>query len=106
MDVDAIAIGSGPGGLTAALALARAGEKVLVLEQHDTPGGWCHSFELGGYQFSPGVHYLGELGPEGRARAVYEGLGVGRHLTFLELNPDGYEHFVIGGERFDVPRGK
>ncbi len=36
VDYDAIIIGSGAGGLTAAVALAQAGKKVLVLEQHDT----------------------------------------------------------------------
>ena len=58
---DAIVIGSGAGGLTVAVALANAGQKVLVLEQHYLPGGWTHSFSLGGYRFSPGVHYLGQL---------------------------------------------
>ena len=58
---DAIIIGSGAGGLTAAVALAQAGKKLLVLEQHDRPGGWTHSFTLSGYRFSPGVHYIGDL---------------------------------------------
>ncbi|MBW2258607.1 MAG: NAD(P)-binding protein, partial [Deltaproteobacteria bacterium] len=48
-DFDAIVIGSGAGGLTAAVALARAGKKVIVFEQHYLPGGWCHSFTLEGY---------------------------------------------------------
>ena len=64
-DVDAVIIGSGAGGLAAALAMALAGKKVVVFEQHYLPGGWCQTFSLGGYRFSPGVHYIGELQPHG-----------------------------------------
>jgi all-trans-retinol 13,14-reductase len=103
--VDTVVIGSGPGGLTAAVALARAGQRVLVCEQHYLPGGWTHSFALEGYRFSPGVHYIGDLGPGGGVRRLYEGLGLSRDLEFRELNPDGFDHFLIAGERIDQPRG-
>lgn len=106
IDVDTVVIGSGAGGLTTALCLAQAGQRVLVLEQHYVPGGWCHSFKLDKYRFNPGVHYMGELGPGGRMRECYEGLGVAKDLRFLELNPDGYEHLQIAGERFDFPKGR
>ena len=105
-DYDIIVIGSGAGGLTAAVALARAGKKVLVLEQHDRPGGWTHSFTLQGYRFSPGVHYIGDLQEGGGLRRIYDGLDVSQDLAFVELNPDGYDHIVVGEKRVDFPKGK
>jgi len=43
---DAIVIGAGHNGLTAAAYLARAGKKVLVLERRDTVGGCCVTEEI------------------------------------------------------------
>ena len=105
-DYDVAVIGSGSGGLTAALALARAGRRVAVFEQHSLAGGYSQSFELEGFQFSPGVHYIGQLGPGERLREIYEGLGVANDLAFLELDPDGYDRVFVGEDRFDIPKGR
>ena len=105
-DYDAIIIGSGAGGLSAAVPLAQAGLKVLVCERHEVPGGWTHSFTLNGYKFSPGVHYIGGVQPGGSLRRIYQGLGVSKDLSFVELNPEGYDHIFIGDERFDFPKGR
>lgn len=102
-DFDTIIIGSGAGGLGAALCLARAGQKVLVLEQHDVPGGWCHSFTLGGQRFSPGVHYIGLVDQGAATHELYSSLGIANDLVFFRMNPQAYEHCWIGDERIDLP---
>lgn len=102
-DLDTIIIGSGVGGLSAALCLARAGQKVLIIEQHKIPGGWCQSFKIKGYRFSPGIHYVGGLDRGGSLYDLYTGLGVANDLEFLQMNPNAYEHAIIDGERFDFP---
>lgn len=54
---DAIVIGSGLGGLSCAAGFARQGFKVLVLEQHDRPGGYATTFERpGGFVFDVSLH--------------------------------------------------
>lgn len=100
---DTIIIGSGAGGLAAAICLSRAGQKVLVLEQHDVPGGWCHSFYINGHRFTPGVHYVGLCGEGEATNDLYRGLGIANDLVFFRMNPDAYEHLHIGEHRFDFP---
>ena len=60
---DTIVLGSGIAGLTAAAALAHRGQRVLVLEQHLTPGGQTQTFQRQGWTFATGVHYIGGVGP-------------------------------------------
>lgn len=61
-NLDAIVIGSGIGGLTSAVLLAKTNKKVLVLEQHYRAGGCTHTFdEFGGF-FDSGIHYVGSKG--------------------------------------------
>ena len=104
-EFDTIIIGSGAGGLATALCLARAGQKVAVIEQHYVPGGWCHSFYIDGHRFSPGVHYIGGMDKGESTSILYEGLGIANELVFFRMNKYAYEHCWIGDERIDMPAG-
>jgi len=104
-EFDTIIIGSGVGGLATAICLARAGQKVLVLEQHYVPGGWSHSFTLNGQRFSPGVHYVGHIEEGQSTNELYRGLGIANDMVFFRMNKLGYEHCLINNETISFPAG-
>jgi phytoene dehydrogenase-like protein len=63
--LDAVVIGAGHNGLTAAAYLARAGLSVTVAERRDVAGGACVTEELWpGVRASPGAYTLSLLRPE------------------------------------------
>ena len=98
---DAIIIGSGIGSLTTAGLLARAaGARVLVLEQHTTPGGLTHSFRRLGATWDVGVHYVGDMEPGSRPRQLMDYLTAGA-LTWNRM-PAGYDRFYLPGHGLDV----
>ena len=61
-DFEAVVIGAGLGGISAAASLAKAGKKVLLLERHNVPGGYATSFVRGRYEFEVALHGLSGLG--------------------------------------------
>lgn len=81
---DAIVIGSGMGGLACAAALARTGHAVLVVEQHHVAGGLTQTFTRSGFRWDVGVHYLGEMGPDGQTRVMLDWL-TGGAIQFNSL---------------------
>ena len=64
---DAVVVGSGPNGLSAAVELARHGARVLVLEAHEEIGGGTRTTELTlpGYKhdYCSAVHPMGVTSP-------------------------------------------
>jgi len=108
---DAIVVGSGMGGLTAAAYLATNGLRTLVLEQHYVAGGNSHVFRRRAqhgklpFEFDVGVHYIGDCGPDGMIPTVLKGVGLEGKIEFLEMDPDGFSTLVFPGLTFRVPKG-
>ena len=88
---DAIVIGSGMGGMTTAAALSKVGQKVLLLEQHQTLGGLTHSFSRDGFTWDVGIHYLSGLAPGDRIRELLDWLSD----TPIEFVPLGSIYDVV-----------
>jgi all-trans-retinol 13,14-reductase len=101
---DAVVIGSGMGGLTTAAILSELGWKVCVLEQHYTAGGYTHSFERNGYEWDPGVHYIGDVGAETTTRKMFDFVSEGR-LKWAPMDPE-YDRFYVGKKVFNAVAGK
>src|SRR5271157_401738 len=53
---DAVVVGSGLGGLTAAALLAKAGRKICVLERNHSVGGAASAFRKGALTIEPALH--------------------------------------------------
>jgi prolycopene isomerase len=86
-EFDAIVIGAGNAGLTAAVTLQRAGAKTLLLERHNIPGGCATSFVRGEFEFEVALHQLSGLGTEEHPfimRQIFKDLGVLDKVEFVQ----------------------
>jgi len=99
---DAVVIGAGIGGLVCANLLARAGLRVLLVEQHYMVGGYCSTFRRKGYTFDAATHFYPLLGNPATV--------TGRLLSDLDIDSGGWirmdpvdQFHFPDGSRFSVP---
>ncbi|MBN2343344.1 MAG: FAD-dependent oxidoreductase [Deltaproteobacteria bacterium] len=86
---DAIIVGSGLGGLTAAATLAKNGQRVAVFERHSQPGGYATTFFRDGFEFEISLHAMSGIGTEenpGPLRPFFKELGVMERVNFIPMN--------------------
>lgn len=105
-DYDAIVIGSGAGGLSAALRLARLNFSVLLLEAMPSFGGYLNPFRRRGYTFDTGLHYMGELAEGDTFWSLLGELGLRNAVDFIELDPEGFDRYIFPDFELRICKGK
>jgi phytoene dehydrogenase-like protein len=89
MTYDYIIVGAGLGGLTAGAKLAKEGKKILVLEQHDRPGGCATTFKRREFTMEVGLHEMDGLHPGDMKNKIFDDLGISERVEFLPV-PEFY----------------
>lgn len=106
---DAIIIGSGLGGLSAGATLARAGKKVLVLEQHSLIGGCATCFKRKGMSVDAGLHEMDWGDPKTDMKQfVFKKLGIDEKIKIIPL-PSAWSIVIHNGEKIKeltIPHGQ
>jgi phytoene dehydrogenase-like protein len=100
--LDAVVVGAGPNGLTAAVTLAAAGKRVLVLEAAESIGGGARTAEL----TVPGVRHdvCSAVHPLGLGSPAFSGLPLSDHGLEWAHPAVPLAHPLDGGEAAVVSR--
>jgi len=98
----AVIVGAGPGGLAAALLLAKSGVKVTVVEKRAEVGGRTSTIEQDGFKFDMGPTFF--LYPR-VLREIFSAAGydLDREVPMTRLDPQYRLVFGAGGELLATP---
>jgi all-trans-retinol 13,14-reductase len=102
---DAIVIGSGLGGLTAAALYARAGHRVLVLERNHNFGGAATVYRHGALAIEASLHEIDGLDADDPKTPVLRSLGLDRDVAFVDVGDLHEVRSRLLGEPFVLPQG-
>lgn len=101
----AVVIGTGAGGLTAAVGLAQAGFEVVALEREKQLGGFLNPFKRKKFHFDPGVHYVGQCDPGGDMYRVLERCGLDPAAIMAPMDPECFDLLRFPDFEVKVPQG-
>lgn len=102
---DAIAIGAGLGGLTAAALYARTGKRVLVIERNQVVGGAATVHTHAGLSIEASLHAIDGLDPADPKAAILGALGLDQDLEFVDVGPLHEVRSALLGAPFTLPHG-
>lgn len=101
-----VIIGSGLGGLSCGVVLAKNGYDVTVLEQGAQVGGCLQCFERRGARFETGMHFIGSAAEGQTLDRLLRYLEVRDDIRLSPLDPQGYEVVSLMGQHFAFANGR
>ena len=105
-DKKCIIIGSGLGGLSTGLVLAREGYEVTILEQEAQIGGCLQCFTRRGVKFETGMHFIGSAHRGQTLDRLLRFLGTTEDIRLGELDTTAYDIVNLHGEEYRFPNGR
>ena len=106
MSKKVIIIGSGLGGLSCGVILAKNGYQVTVLEQGAQIGGCLQCFTRKGAKFETGMHFIGSASQGQTLQRLMRYLEIDQQVHLSRLAPDGYDVVSLGGKTYRFPNGR
>lgn len=100
-----IIIGSGLGGLSCGVILARNGYDVTILEQHFQIGGCLQCFSRKGVKFEIGMHFIGSAAPGQTLNKLIRYLNL-ENVNLSQLDTTAYDIVSLAGEKFKYVNGR
>ena len=101
-----IIIGSGLGGLSTGVILAKNGYDVTILEQASQVGGCLQCFTRDGVKFETGMHFIGSLDDGQVLSHYFNYLGIKDKVVLNRLDPKAYDVVSLQDEHFAFPNGR
>lgn len=101
-----IIIGSGLGGLSCGVILAKNGYEVTVLEQGVQVGGCLQCFTRKGASFETGMHFIGSAAKGQTLDKLLRYLDVADDIELSQLDSTGYDVVALRGHQYRFATGR
>ena len=88
---DVLVIGAGASGMSCALALAKAGRSVRLIEKANRTAPVIRGFKRGGHHFDCGFHYAGSMGRGEMFSQILDYLDIYSKIDCFPGNAAGFQ---------------